>query len=129
MKTTVPVTRRLKTFRAWLIAFMLMLMNITANASFYQSTTLAQYCREYIKYSDLDSTAASHEAGICAGYLAAAIDLMDLSQRLCDRQKLNLDNVASLFVDEVEKNPDHGNKSATFVLVQLLQKHYACDSD
>lgn len=106
-----------------------MLMHMTANASFYQSGTLAQYCREYIKYSDLDSSASSHEAGICAGYIGAAIDLMNLSQRLCNRQKLNLDNIASLFVDEVEKNPDNDDKSATFVLVKLLQKHYACDSD
>lgn len=97
------------------------------NASFYQSQTLAAYCREYVKYSQIDKSANQLEAGVCSGYVASTIELMNLSERLCKQDQLNLDTVVTQFISEVESSQKAKENSATFVLVDLLQSKYACD--
>jgi len=97
------------------------------SASFYQPQTLAKYCQQYIKYSQLEKSANQLEAGICSGYVASTIELMDLSGRLCKRDQLNLDTVITRFIAEVESSQKAKENSATFVLVDLLQNDYACE--
>ena len=100
-----------------------------ANAAFYQSQTLANYCNEYIKYIELDASANQLEAGVCSGYVASTIELMDLSERLCQREKMNLDKVVQQYIKEVNNNPGARKNSATFVLVNVLQNIYACEKN
>ncbi len=96
-------------------------------ASFYQSQTLANYCADYIKYSRLDGSAGSLEAGICSGYVAATIELMDLSGRLCQREHLNLDNIVDQLIKKVEIDKAAAENSASYVLVEILQREHACE--
>ena len=100
--------------------------SIQANATFYQAETLSGYCQEYIKYIAIDNSANQLEAGICSGYMAAAIELMNLSGSLCDRSRLNLDDVVNLYIQEIESNPSAKKNGATFTIVELLQNNYAC---
>ncbi len=96
-------------------------------ASFYQADTMAEYCHEYIKLIELKSPVSQLEAGVCSGYVASSIEIMDLSGRLCDRSKINLDDVVRQYVTQVENNADVKMQTATYVLVELLQEKYSCD--
>ena len=73
-------------------------------AAFYQANTMAEHCREYVKFVELQSPVKQLEAGVCSGYVASTIELMDLSERLCNREKINLDDVVKLYIEHVEKN-------------------------
>jgi len=88
---------------------------------------MAENCREYIEFVTLGKTVNQFEAGICSGFVASTIELMDLSERLCKRNELNLDDVVEQFVERVNTNEEAKNNSATFVLVDVLQKNYACE--
>jgi|GEM_PF-3615131 len=96
-------------------------------SSFYQADTMAGYCREYVKFIELENSVSQLEAGICSGYVASGIELMDLSGQLCDREKLNLDDVARQYVTYVDNNDAAKKHTATYVLVELLQEKYACE--
>ncbi len=98
-----------------------------ASASFYQAETMAAYCSEYIKYLNLENTVNQLEAGLCSGYIASTIEMMVLSERLCKRDQLNLDNVVKQFMQEVESNEIARKHSATYVIVDILQKNYGCE--
>ena len=97
-------------------------------SAFYQSETLAQYCKEYIKLINLENPVNQLEAGICSGYFASKIEVMDLSEQLCQRDKVNLDSVVVDFVRYIEENKDAKEHSATYVVVDLLQQKYACNA-
>lgn len=88
---------------------------------------MAEYCREYLKLIELESPVRQLEAGVCSGYVASSIEIMDLSERLCDRSKINLDDVVRQYVTHVENDANTKKQSATYVLVELLQNKYACD--
>ncbi len=94
-------------------------------ASFYQAGTMASYCKEYLSFIDLNANADQHEAGICAGYSASALEIMDLSGQLCNKDQINLNNVANLYIETVTKKELH-NLPASFVMVELLQDNYSC---
>ena len=96
-------------------------------ASFYQADTMAEYCREYIKLVELQSPVSQLEAGVCSGYVASSIEIMDLSGRMCDRSKINLDDVVRQYISHVEDTTDAKNHSATYVLVEILQEKYSCE--
>jgi len=96
-------------------------------ATFYQADTMAENCHEYIEFITLGKTVNQFEAGICSGFVASTIELMNLSERLCKRNELNLDDVVKQFVEQVSVNDTVKNNSATFVLVDVLQKNYACE--
>ena len=95
-------------------------------ASFYQSTTLASYCKEYLKLIRLENPVNQLEAGICSGYTASKIEVMNLSGQLCQRNKVNLNDVVSDYVDYLDSNTSLSEKSATYVMVDLLERKYAC---
>ncbi|MFK7795749.1 MAG: Rap1a/Tai family immunity protein [Gammaproteobacteria bacterium] len=105
----------------------LAVLSLPSFASFYQADTMAEYCREYIKLIELKSSVSQLEAGVCSGYVASSIEIMDLSGRLCDRSKINLDDVVTQYVTHVENNADAKKQTATYVLVELLQEKYSCD--
>ena len=98
-----------------------------AHATFYQSTTMAEYCREYSKFIAIEKSVSQYEAGICAGFVASTIELMDLSERLCKRDELNLDSVVEKYINQVESSDEAKKNSATFVLVDVLQSSHACE--
>ena len=106
----------------------IVLLGITAPgfASFYQADTMAEYCREYIKLIELQTPVRQLEAGVCSGYIASSIEIMDLSERLCDRSQINLDDVVRQYVTHVDESADAKKHSATFVLVELLEEKYSC---
>ena len=110
-----------------LFAIFLSFITIPGFASFYQADTMAEYCREYIKLIQLDSPVGQLEAGVCSGYIASSIEIMDLSERLCDRASINLDDVVRQYVAHVESHADAKEHSAIYVLVELLQEKYFCD--
>lgn len=74
----------------------------------------------------LESPYNQLEAGICSGYLASKIEVMDLSGQLCEREKVNLDDVVRAFIEHVEANGDSKEHTATYSAVELLDKKYAC---
>ncbi|MDW3095048.1 MAG: Rap1a/Tai family immunity protein [Gammaproteobacteria bacterium] len=88
---------------------------------------MAEYCREYIKLIELKTPVKQLEAGICSGYIASGIEIMDLSGRLCDRAKINLNDVVNQYVLEVESSAESDERSATYVLVDVLQQQYSCE--
>lgn len=90
---------------------------------------MAQYCKEYIKMLNLQNSVNQLEAGICSGYIASKIEVMDLSERLCQRDKVNLNDVVKEYVDYVENNDHTQEHSATYVIVDLLQRKYACATE
>lgn len=98
-------------------------------SSFYQSGTLANYCKEYVKMIRLEKPVNQLEAGICAGYTASKIEVMDLSGQICDRKNVNLDHVVEAYIERVELNDSLSKKSATFVMVDLLERKYACKNE
>lgn len=89
---------------------------------------MAEYCREYIKLIELQSPVGQLEAGVCSGYIASSIEIMDLSGSLCDRSKINLDEVVKQFVNHIEESTEAEKQSATYVLVELLQEKYSCEA-
>ncbi len=105
----------------------LFILSNGCHASFYQAGTLGEYCGEYLKFISLEKPVSQLEAGVCSGYVASSIELMSLSKRLCDKGKINLDAVIKHYVDYIEKNVTEKNRSATYVLVNLLQQQYSCD--
>lgn len=98
-----------------------------AYGTFYQADTMAQYCQEYIKLISLESNVNQYEAGTCFGYLSSKIEVMLLSEQLCHKEKLNLDNVVNEFISAVKNNDDLRQQSATYVVVQVLQDNYTCE--
>ena len=52
---------------------------------------------------------------------------MDLSGELCKRNAINLDDVVKNFIAHVSDNSDAHEHTATYVLVDLLQRKYACE--
>jgi hypothetical protein len=102
-------------------------LSVSSFASFYQADTMAAYCHEYIKLIELQNPVSQLEAGVCSGYIASSIEIMDLSERLCDRSKINLDDVVRQYVARVENSVDAKKYSATYVLVELLQEKYSCN--
>ena len=107
------------------LIYFILINNVAA--TFYQSDTMALYCKEYIKYLNIEKTVKGYEAGVCSGFVASTIELMNLSERLCKRDKLNMDSVVQQFIQEVDTNEAAKNNSATYVLVDVLQQHYACE--
>ncbi len=101
--------------------------SVKAHSTFYQADTMAQYCQEYINFIALEESVNQLEAGICSGYAASAIEIMDLSGRLCKKADLNLDAVVKLYVDNVNEHNDLKNQSATYVMIELLQDNYSCE--
>lgn len=114
-------------FSTAFFAIAFLLFSNASSASFYQADTMAEYCREYIKLIELETSVKQLEAGVCSGYVASSIEIMDLSARLCDRAKINLDDVVKQYVLQVENSTDAKKHSATYVLVDLLQQQYSCD--
>ena len=98
----------------------------SSRASFYQAGTMASYCKHYLKFIELENEADKHEAGICAGYVASSLEIMDLSGQLCHKDQVNLTNVANLFVNKVNSD-EISLLPASFVMVELLQNNYACE--
>jgi len=109
------------------LALIISVLSAPSFGSFYQADTMAEYCREYIKLIELKSSVSQLEAGVCSGYIASSIEIMDLSERLCDRSKINLDDVVRQYVTHVEDSVDAKKHSATYVLVELLQEKYSCE--
>ncbi len=101
----------------------------SAWSSFYQATTLADYCKEYVKMIGLEKPVNQLEAGICAGYTASKIEVMDLSGQICERKNVNLDDVVKAYIEQIESNESLSQKSATYVMVDLLEHKYACKND
>ncbi len=114
-------------FSAILFSVISLLLPQLSSASFYQADTMAEYCQEYIKLIELKTPVKQLEAGICSGYVASSIEIMDLSERLCERAKINLNDVVKQYVLRVENSSDAAKHSATYVLVDLLQQQYSCD--
>lgn len=106
----------------------LVLAGAIAHAAFYQADTMAQYCQEYIKYIGLDSTADTYQAGVCSGYFSSKIEIINLTEELCNKENLNLDAVVSEFIATVESNPEAREQTATYVAVEVLQRKYSCDN-
>ena len=69
------------------------------------------------------------EAGICSGYTASKIEVMDLSGQLCQRNNVNLDDVVLAYIEYVDSRQNLAEKSATYVMVDLLESKYACDEN
>ena len=105
---------------------MLSFLTLT-NAVFYQADTMARYCEEYIKYINLESNVDQYEAGVCSGYISSKIEVMELSEQLCHKDKLNLNNVVKEFILTVKDNNEAKEQSATYVVVQVLQQNFSCD--
>ena len=97
--------------------------------SFYQSGTLANYCKEYVKMIRLEKPMNQFEAGICAGYTSSKIEVMDLSGQICERKNVNLDHVVEAYIERIESDNSLAEKSATFVMVDLLERKYACKDE
>lgn len=107
------------------LAFLLLNLN-TAAATFYDAGTLAGFCTEHIKFSQLEPEHDRLAAGICQGYLASKIEVMTLSQELCQRETLNLDQLAADLVAYVAEEPQRAAASATRGVVEVLQANHAC---
>ena len=122
MAALMPLNYRLLSL---VLIYFLLINNVSA--TFYQSDTMAEYCQEYIKYLNIEKSVKDYEAGICSGFVASTIELMNLSERLCKRDQLNLDSVVKQFIQQVNTDDTAKNNSATFVLVNVLQEHYACE--
>ena len=103
-----------------------LLLPWNAWSSFYQSETLADYCKEYLKMIRLEKPVKQFEAGICAGYTASKIEVMDLSGEICERKNVNLDKVVESYIERIDSDESLSLKSATFVMVDLLERKYAC---
>lgn len=69
------------------------------------------------------------EAGICAGYTASKIEVMDLSGQICERKNVNLDRVVEAYIERIDLDESLSQKSATFVMVDLLERKYACKTE
>lgn len=117
---------RTKRLLLTIFQFIILMMPWNAWSSFYQSDTLAKYCKEYIKMIQLESPVNQLEAGICSGYTASKIEVMDLSGQLCQRNKVNLDEVVQAYIEHVESDQGLSDKSATYVMVSMLETKYAC---
>ena len=113
-------------FTPLVLIILLFIFPNMGGASFYQAGTMAKYCEHYLNFIALVEEADQHEAGICAGYLASALEIMDLSGQLCNKAQINLNNVASLYIDEVNAG-DLGKQPASFVMIELFQKNYSCE--
>ena len=98
-----------------------------AYAGFYQADTMAEYCREYIKFINIESDADAYEAGVCSGYFASKIEVMELSEQICHKGELNLDTIVKEFIDLVDNDDAAKQQSATYVAVRLLQNNFSCD--
>ena len=114
-------------FMPVLLIFLVFFTN--AQAAFYQATTMANYCRQYIKMISLESSYNQLEAGICSGYIASKIEVMDLSGQLCQRETVNLDDVVKAFIKHVETSENAEERTATYSVVELLEKKYSCDNE
>ena len=112
-----------------IISIVFFFLSQNASSSFYQADTMASYCQEYIKLIELGDTVNQLEAGICSGYVASTIELVNLSGSLCGYEKLNLDIIVQKYIDSVFNNEGLGRQSATYVIVELLQKEYACNKN
>ncbi len=112
-----------------MVVLIVFMMPMSSWSAFYQSTTMVQYCKEYTKLIGLEKPVNQLEAGICNGYIASKIEVMDLSEQLCERDKINLDNVVAEFIEYVEKSDEAKEHSATYVIVDLLQRKYACNEE
>ena len=110
------------------ILIQLLCLSVNAHAAFYQADTMAQYCHEYIKFIGLDASADTYQAGICSGYFSSKIEIVSLSEQLCNKQNLNLDAVVSEFIATVEGNPEAREQTATYVAVEVLQRKYSCEN-
>ncbi len=126
MYSNVSLYNRYCLFRVFPKFVLLLVLSNSSSASFYQADTMAEYCREYVKLVELESPVSQLEAGVCSSYVASSIEIMDLSERLCDRSKINLD-VVRHYVTHVESNMHAKKHTATYVLVKLLQQKYSCD--
>ena len=109
------------------ILFTELIFSTNSQAAFYQADTFAEYCTEYIKIISLEKSANQFEAGVCSGYIASKIEVMDLSGQLCRRETINLNDVAKDYVTYVSDNSNAREHSATYILVDLLQRKYACE--
>ena len=113
-----------------LIGLMLVLSNLNiASASFYDAGTLADFCKEHIKFAELEEEHDRLAAGICQGYLASKIEVMTLSQELCQRETLNLDQLAIDVVAYASEEPQRATVSAIRVVVEVLQANHGCTLD
>jgi len=101
----------------------------TASATFYDASTLAHYCQEHLKFVQLDASSDRLEAGICQGYLASKIEVMTLSQELCQRDSLDMNKLAADFVAYVVEEQSRATLSATRAVIQLLQGKHGCTSE
>ncbi len=120
------MTTNKSSFTILLFIILLYICPNIGGASFYQAGTMAKYCEHYLSFIALAEEVDQHEAGICAGYLASALEIMDLSGQLCNKDQINLNNVASLYIDEVNAS-NLGKQPASFVMIELFQKNYSCD--
>ena len=114
-------------FLKLMIFFQIAYFPIGVHAVFYQADTMAGYCQEYLKYSALDSSADAYQAGICSGYFSSKIEVISLSEQLCNKENLNLDAVVGEFIATIESLPEAREKTATYVAVEVLQRKYSCD--
>tara|TARA_B110000879_G_C11184141_1_gene520318 strand:- start:19795 stop:20151 length:357 start_codon:yes stop_codon:yes gene_type:complete len=109
------------------LGLILLLLNVTpVFATFYTAGTLAEYCKEHLKFVALGTSHNRLSAGICQGYLASKIEVMTLTQQLCQRESLNLDRLAADFVAYVDEDPQRASASATRGVIEVLQAKHAC---
>ena len=111
-----------------IITIVFSLISLQGYTSFYQAGTMAEYCEEYLAFISLNSATDQHQAGVCAGYIASALEIMDLSGQLCDKDQINLNSVATLYIEEVTNKSLH-NQPASFVMIEFLQNNYSCKEE
>ena len=95
-----------------------------ANAMLFDTHTMAGYCDQYIKLITLQDDVDHYQAGLCMGYISSKVELMSYTEQLCERDKLNINNIIERFVDQVDRASEPA--AAIQVVVDVLEKQHGC---
>ena len=111
----------------WLIvsACLLTLTISKSHAMLFDSHTMRDYCEQYIQLIELQEDVDHYQAGLCMGYISSKVELMSYTEQLCDRDKLNIENIIDSFVEQV--NGANQASSAIQVVVEVLEQEHGCD--
>lgn len=114
--------------RSWLLILFLIFTN-SAHAFFYRAANMSEYCQAYLQYEQVDPKVDEYNAGICAGYMASKLEFLQLTDRLCNEDPPNLDDVIRGYIEFINMHPELADKSSLRTVVQYLDKQYTCDKD
>jgi hypothetical protein len=112
---------------SWLIASFCLFTLITSksHAMLFDSHTMRDYCEQYIQLVELQDDVDHYQAGLCMGYISSKVELMSYTEQLCDRDKLNIENIITSYVEQI--NSASQASSAIQGVVGVLEQEHGCE--